>query len=201
MGDGGAGKEARRARAEELARQSRIAQGTKDIRNRFANAFDEPYYAQLMADTHKAYDTDVQTQFENSRRALAAALRRSGLMQSSVKAVKEGELNEEKINADNQVTQRGVGFQNARRQEAAAAETSVLNQLNATADSQSAFANAAAQIEATGHTPAMPMLGQVFTDLTGGLATQADLERNNQARYNVFGYGNNSGKRFTRNVG
>ena len=83
------------------------------------------------------------------------------------------------------------------------AENTVLNQLNQTADMGAAFANASAQIANNTKPPAMPMLGQVFTDLGAGLATQADLERYNQNRYNVFGRipGWNERNRYTRNVG
>jgi len=188
FGDGGAGKEAKRARQEEEARQLRIKEGTTTIRRNFGNTFNDSYYAGLMDAVKKAYMPDVQQQFKAASRNLRAALLRAGLGSSSTAIRREGtELPKAQLRAENEVTQRGIGFQNQRKQDVAYAENTALNQLNQTADSQAAFANAAAAIKANYDAPAMPMLGQVFTDLSAGLATQADLERYGQAKYNVWG--------------
>jgi hypothetical protein len=203
FGDGGAKKEAKRARQEEEARQFRVKVGTNRTREDFAKAFDDKYYEDLMTKTKEAYLPGVERQFAEASKQLRASLLRAGLGNSQVAINKKEDADTAHADAINEVTQRGVGFQNERKKDVAYAENTVLNQLNQTADMGAAFANASAQIANNTKPPAMPMLGQVFTDLGAGLATQADLERYNQNRYTVFGRipGWNERNRYTRNVG
>jgi len=201
-GDGGAGKEAKRARAEEEARQGRIKAGTRRVRESFGKQFDDNYYSKLLKDYTGAYDTDIQTQYKDAYQAMQASLLRSGLFDSSEAARREKMATAALDKAKAGVTQQGLAAQNQRKQDVAYSENSVLSQLANTADSDAAFANASARIRDNTAPLVTPMLGQVFTDLSAGLATQADLERQGQARYNVFGRipGWSSG-RYTSNVG
>jgi len=203
FGDGGAKKEAKRARKEEEARQFRVKIGTQETRRKFGEAFNDKYYDDLMATTKAAYTPDMERQFAEASKQLRASLLRAGLGNSQVAINKEEDKAAAHAGAVNEIEQRGIGFQNERKKDVAYAENTVLNQLNQTADMGAAFANASAQIANNTKPPAMPMLGQVFTDLSAGLATQADLERYNQNRYNVFGRipGWNERNRYTRNVG
>jgi hypothetical protein len=202
-GDGGAGKEARRARHEELQRQQRIAQASGETRQKFRDVFSDDYYAKELAKYQDAYTPDIDRQHAKAYQQMQAALMRAGLFDSSVAAVKGGEAAEAKENAKNEVTQRGLAAMNNRRQDIAAAENTVIGQLINTADQGAAFENAAQAIRTNSAQTPTPMLGQIFTDLSAGLATQADLERNNQNRYTVMGrlpgWGNPN--RYTRNVG
>lgn len=203
FGDGGAGREASRARNEELARQGRIARASAETRQKFRDVFSDDYYAQELGAFQRAYEPDVKLQYKNAIEQMQAALMRAGLFDSSVRAKKEGEATEALAGARNEVTQRGLQAQANRKQDVAAAESNVIGQLVNTADTQAAFENAASAIRTQSSPTPTPMLGQLFTDLSAGLATQADLERSGQNRYNVFGripgWGNSS--RYTRNVG
>src|SRR5436189_4790667 len=201
-GDGGAGKEAKRARAEEEARQGRIKAGTRRVRESFGKQFDDNYYSKLLKDYTGAYDTDIQTQYKDAYQAMQASLLRSGLFDSSEAARREKMATAALDKAKAGVTQQGLAAQNQRKQDVAYSENSVLSQLANTADSDAAFANASARNRDNTAPLVTPMRGQVFTDLSAGLATQADLERQGQARYNVFGRipGWSSG-RYTSNVG
>lgn len=203
-GDGGAGREAQRARNEELARQGRVAQASSQTRQKFRDVFSDDYYAQELAKFQNAYAPDVKRQHANALEQLQAALMRSGLFESSVAARKSGEAAEALQGAKNEVTARGLAAQANRKLDVAGAENTVIGQLVNTADAQAAFENASSAIRTNTSPTPTPMLGQVFTDLSAGLATQADLERSGQARYNVFGripgWGT-GGSRYTRNVG
>jgi hypothetical protein len=203
FGDGGAGREARRARNEELARQGRIARASDTTRQKFRDVFSDDYYAQELAKFQAAYQPDITRQHAKAVQQMQAALMRAGLFDSSVAAQKSGESAEALANANYEVKQRGLAAQANRKQDVAAAENTVIGQLINTADQQAAFENAANAIRTNTSPTPTPMLGQIFTDLSAGLATQADLERNNQNRYTVMGripgWGNSS--RYTRNVG
>lgn len=204
MGDGGTGKEARRARAEELARQGRIARSSAETRQKFQDVFSDDYYAQELAKFQKAYTPEVDRQYKVATQNMQAALMRAGLFDSSVAAQRAGDAERAKIAADNEVTQRGLQAQANKKLDVAQAENTVIGQLINTADQQAAFENAANAIRTQSSPTPTPMLGQVFTDLSAGLATQADLERQGNAKYNVFGRipgWSTGGARYTRNVG
>ncbi len=204
FGDGGAGREAQRARNEELARQGRITRASGETRQKFQDVFSDDYYAQELQKFQNAYTPEVNRQYKVATQNLQAALMRAGLFDSSVAAVKAGDAERAKLSADNEVTQRGLQAQANKKLDVAQAENTVIGQLVNTADQQAAFENAANAIRTQSSPQATPMLGQVFTDLSAGLATQADLERQGNARYNVFGRipgWSTGGARYTRNVG
>jgi hypothetical protein len=203
FGDGGAGKEAQRARHEELARQGRISRGSAETRQKFRDVFSDDYYAQELAKFQKAYAPDVQRQYKDAIQQMQASLMRAGLFDSSVRAQKEGQATEALANAKNEVTQRGLQAQANRKQDVAAAENTVIGQLVNTADIGAAMENASSAIRTQSSPTPTPMLGQIFTDLSAGLATQADLERSGQNRYTLLGRipGWGSSSRYTRNVG
>lgn len=204
FGDGGAGRQAQRARDEELQRQGRIARASSETRKKFQDVFSDDYYAKELTKFQDAYKPDIQREYGMALQNLQGALMRSGLFDSSVAAQKYGQGREALQSATDEVTARGLAAQANRKQDVAAAENTVQGQLVNTADTQAAFENAANAIRTNTSPTPTPMLGQIFTDLSAGLATQADLERNNQNRYTVLGRipgWSTSGSRYTRNVG
>jgi hypothetical protein len=77
MGFGGGGdNEARRARNEEIRRQQRISQGTKDVRSKFGLKYNDQYYEGLRGAMDARYDDDVKRQYDNATQNLQAALAR-----------------------------------------------------------------------------------------------------------------------------
>jgi hypothetical protein len=205
FGDGGAGREASRARNEELARQGRISRASDETRKKFQDVFSDDYYAQELEKFKGAYTPDITRQHAKAVQSMEAALRRAGLFNSSMAAQARGDSDEALANANNEVTQRGLAAQASRKQDVAGAENTVIGQLINTADMNAAMENAANAIRTNTSPTPTPMLGQIFTDLSAGIATQGDLERNQQNRYNVFGripgWSTGGGSRYTRNVG
>jgi hypothetical protein len=214
FGDGGVGKEASRARQEEQQRKVNIEAGSTKVRNDFAHIYDKKYYDDLLQKVKDHYigakdatgvfrAGEVTEQFENARKQMQSALMNAGLFDSYVAVKREKDAEKARLRAENEVTQRGVALQNQRQQDVEYAKNQVLNQLSNTGDASSAFANSAAAIKANYNAPAMPMLGQVVTDLSAGLATQAQMERQGNNAYTLFGripgWGNSS--RYSRNVG
>lgn len=203
MGDGGAGRQAKKARLEEEARQNRIRQGTIKTRSQFS-AFDDKYYADKLKEFQNAYNPDVEDKYKVAYGQMQNALLRSGLFANErVSAQKEKEASKAKADALDQVTTSGLQAEQQRKNDLAFAENTVLSQLANTGDATAAFNSASARIREQNTPYVTPMLGQIFQDLSAGLSTQADLERNNQNRYNVLGRipGWSNPNRYTRNVG
>jgi hypothetical protein len=205
FGDGGAGREAKRARMEELARQGRIAQASSETRTKFRDVFSDDYYARELKNFQDAYKPDIKLKYDRAVQNMQAALMQAGLFDSSVRAQKEGMAEEARGDAEKNVTASGLKAQADRKQEVAGAENTVINQLINTADMGAAAENAANAIRTQSSPTPTPMLGQIFTDFSAGLATQADLERNRQNRYSLFGripgWSAGGGSRYTRTVG
>lgn len=213
MGKNSAAREARYARQEEEGRQRRIKAGTESVRNKFKESFDQKYYDDMLQKVNDYYigakdkngvfqPGDVTTQFENARKQMQAALLRSGLADSTVGAQKEADATEQFERAKQDVQQRGIAMQQQRRQQVADAENTVTGQLINTADMAAANANATQAIRSNYEMPSTPFLGQLFTDMTAGLATQAEMERRGDNRYTVFGrIPGWSGRSSTKNVG
>jgi hypothetical protein len=202
MGGGSAGREARRAREEEEARERRVQEGTQQVRQLFAENFNGDYYGGI----RKAYEDygrkEVQTQFDEARKQLEYALRRSGMYDSSFgfNKLAKADAELEKRKAD--ITETAMGIEQQRRNEVLDSESAVLGQLASTANLGQANAQASQRIANLNQRPSFSPLGSVFQDFTAGLATQADLERQGTNRYNlgVSNWGNNL-TRYMRNVG
>jgi len=193
---------ARDAKREEEARQERIKTGTSVIRHNFANSFNDDYYKKLEGLGYAAVQPEVNNQYNDSLRQLQAALTRNGLLGSSARDDMETRLEKQRVIANQKVTDSVRGQINSRKQDVANAEMAAIGQLQASADPMSAAAQAATLTAANTAAPRWSPLGQVFTDATAGLATQADLERAGTNRYNlgVSNWGNNI-RRYTSNVG
>lgn len=205
MGGGGgdAAREARRAREAEEKREQRVRTGTAQIRQRFGQTYTDDYYKNLQDTVASQGQLELQPQFEQARRSLMAALTRSGLRHSSIQERKGADLTRQRLLADDMVTSRALDAVQRRKQDVANAENIAIGQLQASADPVAAVATASSLAEANSAMPAWQPLGQVFTDATAGLATQAQLERDGNARYNLgvsnwFPSGSRS--RYTTNV-
>jgi hypothetical protein len=203
--DGGgkaAARQAQDAADEEKHRQARIQTGTSVIRHNFAKSFDPAYYANLEKLGYAAVKPGVQQQYDDAMRQLQAALTRNGLLGSTARGESEARLDKQNVIANQMVDDSVRGSINARKTDVANSEMAAIGQLQASGDPMSAAAQAASLTAANTAAPRWSPLGQVFTDATAGLATQADLERSGQNRYNagVSNWGNNI-RRYTQNIG
>lgn len=203
MGFGGSGdNEARRARNEEVRRQKRISDATKDVRSKFGLKYNDQYYSGLRGAMDARYDDDVKRQYTNAVQNLQAALARAGLGNSTVGAVKTAYAKEQYDKGLGDVERAKNDVLQQRKQAVSGAENDVINQLNVSADKDAAFANAEAQIKANYAQPVFPILGQLFTDFAAGLDAQSQAEKQGNARYNlgVSNWGQNA-QRYFRNIG
>lgn len=196
FGDGGAEAQQRAAaqqRKEEQQRQQRIKAGTAAIDSTFA-----PFNDAFFAARGKAY-TDfarpqLEEQFKTAREKLIYALARNGLSQSTVGADMFANLSK-KYDTNRQVVEgRGIDEANKARMAAENNRSDLVAQLQATADPGAAARSAVARSRAVAATPGFDPLGNLFTNVTAGLA---DLSTNPQNGYKGLGgvalFNSNSG--------
>lgn len=191
---------ARRAEQREMQRQRDIELGTQRVRNTFANQFTPEYYEKIRKNFDDFYLPQMENQYQDARQGLVYQLARSGLSDSSVRSDKYGELNEQMALAKQQMQVKGEDYIQQRKMDVQRAQSNVLAQLQQSADAEGAARDAADAALTTSQVQGYDPLGQLFTDATWGLATQAELERSNNSRFNTGLFSNNSNKSGT-NVG
>lgn len=174
-----------KAEQEEIQRRERINYGTKLIRDQFDQAFNNDFYKTMEANARKLYEPQVKQQYADSLSQLQAALARSGLSTSTQANKKSLQLADQLYNAKQTMRANIINSINARKGDVANAENTAITQLENSADPFAATAQAARSIERESQQPAFSPLGQLFTDATAGLATQADMERQGTNRYDM----------------
>lgn len=190
----------RRAEQRELERQRDIETGTQRVRQTFANQFTPEYYDKIRGNFDDFYMPQMDRQYNDARQGLVYQLARSGLSDSSVRSDKYGELNEQMSLAKQNMQVKGEDYIQRRKLDAQRAQANTLGQLQQSADATGAARDAADAALTTSQAQGYDPLGQLFTDTSFGLATQAELERSNNSRFNTGLFSNNSSKSGT-NVG
>jgi len=204
--DGGA-KEARRAAEqaalEERLREERIQRGTMGIRSLFAKQFTPDYYTGMEKAAINSGNAQLDAQYADSLAKLKFALARTGNLRSTARSSQEAKFGGRYDLARQQIAENARQLVNQRKGDVANAENVAVTQLRASADPITAAAQASNAIQANSYVPQYQPLGQIFTDLTATLATQADLERTGRNRYGannpVSSFGNKAKQWF--NVG
>jgi hypothetical protein len=182
---GGSDKYARDAARLEAEKQRKITEGTARVRGMFQSQFTPEFYDKVKSDYLAFYKPQMEHQYEDQQRSLVYALARSGLSNSSVRGDKFGDLQEQYDIQKVQLADRANQAANQRREQVQEALESTLGQLQSSADVGGAQQNAANYSKILTEQSAYSPLGQVFQDATAGLATQAELERRGQSRYNT----------------
>jgi hypothetical protein len=196
FGDGGAKAQERAAaeqRREEQQRKRRIAEGTAAIDSTFA-----PFNDGFFAARGKAYsdfaNPQVEDQFKTAREKLIYALARNSLTNSTVAADKFANLQKTYDTTRQVVAGRAGDEANKARLAAESNRSDLVAQLQATADPGAAARSAVARSAAISQTPGFDPLGNLFTNVTAGLA---DLTTNPQNGYKGLGgvslFGGSSG--------
>jgi hypothetical protein len=176
-GGGGSDGGAAEARADEAARQKRIRTGTKSIADQFDTQF-TPTYFDKQRDNYLAYASpQLGDQFADASKELTYALARSGTLNSSSRASKEGELEKRRGLLDQQIKDEANSYRTEAMNNVEGARTNLVQTLNATGDADGAASSAISRAQALSQAPSYSPLAQLFTDFTAGLGTQAAAER------------------------
>ena len=177
-------QEAARQRQIEEERQTRIGQGRSKIDENFAQ-FDDDFYNQRNQAYVDYASPELDKQYKDSMRSLVAALARSGNLQSSTRAEKFADLDEQYKQRKLDITNTGRDYSNQAKDAVERSRAELITQNESLADPNAISGNALARSQSLAQLPTFSPLGSMLTDVTGSLATQADLERRGQARYNT----------------
>lgn len=177
MGKKGGGNEAAQARRGEEQRQARIREGTTKINSTFDGQFNDDFFKNRQKAFMDYSTPQLEDQYGKANKELTFSLARGGNLDSSTRGQKLGELqklydvNKQKVADDalSSSTQARTAVEDARG--------NLISTLNATGDAQGAANSALTRASALSQPAAYSPLGQLFTDFTSALGTQAAQER------------------------
>lgn len=189
FGSGGGGDdflkaEYERQLAEEEARQGRVTEGKANIDAAFSGYGDDFYDARA-ADYMAYAQPQIEDQYETAMKQLRQALSRSGQLVGSEAIEREIDLKKKYDDAQAQAAIKGQSFADATKSNLANIQSNLLTQNASLADPTLIAQTAANQIAANTVVPEYSPISNIFANATEGLATQAQLESRNKARYNM----------------
>lgn len=196
-GGGGSNAYAAQARADEMARQERIKQGTADVNSKFST-FNDAFY-QKRGQEYKDYaEPQLREQFKGESSNLAFNLARSGLTDSSERARNEGELQRQFSQGKADIASAALDQSNQARQRTEQNRADLLAQLNATGDAASIGSQAVNRAGLLASQQAFSPIGHMFSATTGllGNAQRAgyyDRNAPGMGAYTGLFRGNSSG--------
>lgn len=119
----------------------------------------------------------LEDQYGKANKELTFSLARSGLLDSSVRGQKLGDLQKLYDTQKQAVADKALSSETDARNSVEDARSNLISTLNATGDAQGAANSALARSTALSAPAAYSPLGQLFTDFTNGLGIQAAQER------------------------
>lgn len=180
MCGGGGDDGSAEARAREEQRQARIRQGMGAINSQFAQ-FDDGFFNKRR-DAYVAYATpQLEEQRDDALMRLTAALSRSGALQSSTALNKNAKLARDYSLQRQGIVDKGMDLATNARNDLENARSSLVTDLYATADPTAAAHGAAARAKIASQTPGYSPIGQLFENITSGLADWAEARSYNKA--------------------
>jgi hypothetical protein len=139
----------------------------------------------------------LESQADDARKELTFSLARSGNLESSTRGQKLGTLQKLYDTQAQNVADQGLSYATQARNSVEDARSNLIATLNATGDAQGASQAALSRAAILSQPAAYSPLGQLFTDFTSGLGSQAAMERAEaassgayKARYNTGFFGN-----------
>lgn len=153
------------------------ASGPDPLAGNTFKGFTEDFYK----GREKAYSDfatpQLEDQLADARRKLTFSLARSGTLNSSIRAGKEGELAKEAGTARQGIADAALASGNSARNSVEAARADLINTLTSTGDIDSSVRSALARSTALSAPTQFSPLGSLFANFTSGLGTQAAAER------------------------
>jgi len=143
----------------------------------------------------------MEDQYTKAQQQLMYALARTGRLQSSTRGTKFADLQKEyDINKTN-IADKARQYAGDARSNVERARSDLVALNNSVADPNAIAAQAAMSSQSLSTMPAFDPMAPLFQNVTEGIATQADLERRNAARYNTGLFTPSLNKGSGRNVG
>lgn len=179
MGGKSGGGEAAQARADEEARQARIRAGTTNINSTFDSQFTDDYYKQRR-NAYTNYATpQLEDQYADAQKQLTYALARGGLLDSSIRGSKLGELQQQYALQNQDIADKALASETDARNAVEDSRANLISTLNATGDAEQAASTAISRASALSQPAAYSPLASLFADFTDALGTQAALSKAN----------------------
>lgn len=119
----------------------------------------------------------LQEQYGDAQRDMSFALARGGLLDSSVRGEKAGELQQLYDLQNQNIADQARDYETQSRNAVEDARANLISTLNVTGDAEGAANAALARSAALSRQPAYSPLGQLFSDFTASLGQQAAQER------------------------
>lgn len=176
---GGSQKQANIARYEEQERQNRIREGTTRIDDMFNGQFTDGYFDKQRQSFLDYANPQLEDQYADAQKQLTYSLTRSGLLDSSVRADKEAELQKKYDLNKQQIADQAQSYSTDARNNVEKSRSDLITILNATGDAEGAANSAITRASALSQPQAYSPLTQLFADFTAGLGTQSAIERAN----------------------
>ena len=168
---------ARQAQQDEQNRQNNIRAGTTNINQMFDSQFNDDFYAGRKQGFLDYANPQLEDQYADTRKQLTYWLDSRGLLDSSIRADKEAELQKKYDLNRRSVADQALDFENTTRNQVSDARAGLIRDLQATGDASSAQQAATNRATALSAQPTFSPLASLFGDFTSALATQANLEK------------------------
>ena len=175
----GSSAEAAQARADEQARQERVRTGTANVNSIFDGNFTPDYFTGRKQAYIDYATPQLNDQHGKAAKELTFSLARSGLLDSSARAQKEGELQKQYDLNQQQIADQALASEGQAKTAVEDARTGLITTLNATGDATQAANAATSRASALSKPAAFDPVSSLFTDFTNTLGTQAALEKAN----------------------
>lgn len=142
-----------------------------------STGFDDNFY-KGRRDAYTDYaDPQLEDQYGDANKQLTFSLARGGLLDSSVRGEKLGDLQKLYDTQKQAVADKALSYETSARNSVEDARGNLISTLNATGDAEGAAKSALARSTALTQPDAYTPLGQLFTDFTNGLGIQSAQER------------------------
>lgn len=171
--------EAAQARADEQERQERIRTGTASINDLFDSQFTDDFYTGRQQAYLDYASPQLESQYADAQKELTYALARAGTLDSSVRADKVAELQQQYDLNKQQIADQALASSTDARNAVESGRSDLVTTLNATGDAEGAANSAISRASALSQPAAYSPLTQLFSDFTSALGTQSALEKAN----------------------
>ncbi|MCE4226757.1 hypothetical protein HCU64_23735 [Methylobacterium sp. C25] len=175
--DGGAGAQAKQARADEQARQDRIRAGTTQINSTFDSQFNDDFYNKQRDNYLTFALPQLDDQYGKAQRDLTFALARDGNLESSARGYQFGQLQKTYDTNRTGIADTAQNYANQARSNVEDARGNLISSVNATGDATQAASSATARATALAQPVGYSPIADAFSTATGALSQQAQAER------------------------
>lgn len=182
MGKKGASSDnnsAAQARQDEADRQASIRSGTTDVNNIFDSNFTPDFFGKQQQNYIDYAKPQLDRQYGDAQKQLTYSLARGGNLDSSARGQQEGQLKYDYDTNDKAVKDQALSMANTTRDSVEGARSDLIKSLNVSGDAAGAANSATTRAAALSVPQTFSPLGQMFSNFTSGLGTQAALEKAN----------------------